>query len=182
MVHAGSRYENPRTGTSLTVLELADEVFRAEREMPAGTGRAGAHLHLDFTQIFEVTKGIARIEVDGRERDIGVGDRVEIGRGTGHKDAWNPSPDPTAYVITIRPVPYFVHVFVATYGDLLRRDRLNHQDELKPLQLFGILRAGRAQSYAAKPSIRLQKLMLPLGAAVGRLVGDRPIVPPPPSR
>jgi hypothetical protein len=57
---------------------------------------------------------------------------------------------------------------------LFERGQLDEQDRFPQLQLFVILRATNARSYAAGPPLALQRAMLPLLAALGRLKGYKP--------
>ena len=60
------------------------------------------------------------------------------------------------------------------YSHLLVRDELDDQDEFPALQLFVILNATKAKSYAANFPIALQKATLRLLGAIGRIRGYRP--------
>ena len=68
-----------------------------------------------------------------------------------------------------------MEVFVRTLGDLMARDALNDQGEFTNLQLFGVLRAGRADSWQAGPPVWLQRPVVAAGAALARLRGQRPV-------
>jgi hypothetical protein len=68
----------------------------------------------------------------------------------------------------------FIGGFMNAYAHLLARDELDDQDEFPDLQLFVILNATKAESYAAKLPVRLQRATLPLLAAIGRMRGYRP--------
>jgi hypothetical protein len=174
MAQTGDVYENPRTGTRLEVLELSSHRLRFERRYPPGTGRADPHLHLDFTQGWEVASGTATIAVDGDVRRLQPGDSVDIATGTRHQDPYNEGTEPLVVRWRIEPVTEFIHGFLNAYVHLLVRDELNEQDEFPMLQLFVILRATKAQSYAANLPIALQRLTLPLLAAAGRMRGFKP--------
>jgi hypothetical protein len=107
-------------------------------------------------------------------RRLQPGDRLEIAAGTRHQDPYNEAAEPLVVRWTIEPVTEFIRGFLDAYAHLLARDELNDQDEFPMLQLFVILRATRAQSYAANLPIGLQRVSLPLLAAIGQLRGYRP--------
>jgi mannose-6-phosphate isomerase-like protein (cupin superfamily) len=174
LAQTGDIYENPQSGTRLEILELSPDRLRFERRYPSGTGRADPHVHLDFTQGWEVGSGTATIAVDGEARRLQAGDGVEIAEGTRHQDPYNEGTEPLVVRWTIEPVTEFVHGFLNAYAHLLGRDELNDQDEFPMLQLFVILRSTGAQSFAADLPVGLQRLTLPLLAAVGRMRGYRP--------
>ena len=146
-----------------------------ERTLPAGTGRGQAHVHTDFAQTFEILEGDGMVSVDGEERPVAAGDRVEVARGVAHVDAWNERGGPMSFRMTIAPRPYFVEVYAANWARWLEEGRLNDQDELKPLQLFAILHATRAESYAAGPPIWVQRPFLAVAGRLGRL-RHRPVL------
>ena len=169
----GEVYSNPRSGTRVRIEELSAERLVFERRYPPGTGKADPHLHLDFTQRWDVLTGTATIAVDGERRPLGPGEGAEIERGTKHQDPYNEGDAELQVRWRIEPVTEFIEGFVNAYAHLLRRDRLNEQDEFPMLQLFVILRATHARSYAANLPIGLQKATLPLLAAIGRIRGYR---------
>jgi mannose-6-phosphate isomerase-like protein (cupin superfamily) len=175
MLAAGDEFTNPATGTRLRVLDAGADSFTYERVLPPGTGDAGPHVHLDFDESFEIVAGTARATLGGAERHISAGERFQVPRGTWHENPYNPGGDEVMVRGRFDPVTPLARTYVATYGQLLREGRLNDQDELKPLQLFAILRATRARSFGKGPPIALQRAMLPLLGGLGRLLGTRPV-------
>ena len=173
MVKQGDVYENPRTGTRVEIRELSPERLIFERRYPPGTGRAQAHLHLDFTQRWEVAAGAVTAAVDGEARRLEPGESMELPIGTKHQDPYNESQSEAVVRWRIEPVTAFIEAFMNTYAYLLREDRLNEQDEFPMLHLFVILSATAAQSYAANVPVGLQRATLPLLGAIGRLRGYR---------
>ena len=130
-------------------------------------------MHLDFVQGFDVLDGSAQVEVDGERREVGAGESLEIPKGTAHRDPWNEADTDLRVRFTFTPVPRFVEVYTERAGELVERDELNKQEDTPLLQLFVVLRATDGQSYGAGPPIGLQKLLLPLLAAIGRARGYR---------
>jgi mannose-6-phosphate isomerase-like protein (cupin superfamily) len=174
MLGTGSRYENPRTGGTLEVLEMTPELLRFERLYKPRTGRADPHLHLDFTHSWEVIAGRGRFELDGEERDLGPGESAEIELKRPHRDLFNPFEEEALARFEIRPCNRFVETFFETLVWLFERGRLDEQENFPQLQLFVILHATKAQSFAAGPPLALQRALLPAMAAAGRLRGYKP--------
>ena len=174
VIQAGESFENPRTGTRLEVRESSPERVIFDRHYPPHTGRADAHVHFDISQSWEVLEGRARAFVDGDVREVGAGDVIEIETAVPHQDIHNPYDAEARVRWTVEPVNDFVEAFADCYKHYLTRDELDEQDEFKPLQLFPILRATRAQSWLARMPIPLQKLIIPIGAGIGRLRGYKP--------
>ena len=175
MMAPGTAWRNPRTGASLTVVEHTPEQAVIERRMRPGTGRTDAHVHRDFEQWWEAVEGELTCAVDGAERRTRPGARVVVPAGTPHRDPYNESGQDLAFRLAVRPATPFAEVFVRTLGDLMERDALNDQGEFTNLQLFGVLRAGRADSWKDGLPVWLQRPVVAAGAAVGRLRGQRPV-------
>ena len=173
MLEARQEFRNPRNGAVARMIEVTPERAVLEREMPPGTGRADPHLHNDFHQRFEVVEGTASVTVDGDERTLAAGESLEIDRGVPHVDAYNASASRLVVRNVISPAPHFAHVYVASWGRALEAGRLNDQDEFTFLGLMTALAEAKGDSWAAGPPIALQRLLVPVGAAIGRRRGHR---------
>lgn len=173
VIQAGESFENPRTGTRLEVLESSPERVVFDRTYPPDSGRADPHLHFDLLQTWEVLSGRAKLVLDGMEREVGAGELVEVPKGVPHQDIHNPFEAELKVRWTVAPVNDFVEAFADCYTHYLARDKLNRQDEFRPLQLFPILHATKAQSWITSLPIWLQKPLIPIGALSGRLRGYR---------
>jgi len=174
MLPPGSSYENPRNGSRLTVHEMTPQRLRFERLYKPHTGMADAHLHLDFNHKWEVVSGRGRYELDGEAYELGPDESAGIQLGRAHRDLYNPFDEDALARFDLRPCNQFVETFFETLVWLFERGQLDEQERFPQLQLFVIPRATKARSYAAGPPFALQKAMLPLLAAFGRLRGYRP--------
>jgi len=173
VIKAGETFENPRTGTRLEFREWTPERVVFDRRYPPDTGRADAHVHFDVIQSWEVLSGEAKTVVDGEAREVKAADVVEIASGVPHQDIHNPYENESTVRWTVAPGNDFVEAFADCYTHYLTRDKLNSQDEFKPLQLFPILHATKAQSWIKSIPIPIQKLLIPVGAWTARLRGYR---------
>jgi mannose-6-phosphate isomerase-like protein (cupin superfamily) len=171
----GRTYENPRSGGRLTVLTHWEDGDGArlefERELPRRTGKAPPHVHLDFTQTFAIRSGRARAAVGRDRRNLGAGDELRLPPGTRHVDPWNDGDEPLVYRAAVEPVPEFIRAYADVYLEQFLAGRLNDQDELHPLQIAVLAQATDAQSYDVRLPRALQRPLLPLFAALGRLRG-----------
>jgi len=159
------------------VLEVTEDCAVVEREHGPGTGKTDRHVHLDFDQTFEVVEGTVRLQIgDEAERDVSAGETIRAPRGVAHRDPYNLGPGRARWRNSVSPVPRFVHIYFGSYGELLAADRLNAQEEFSFLQLMSVLRAGRSQSFATGPPIAVQKVLIPIAAALARARGIRPTV------
>jgi hypothetical protein len=158
------------------VIELSSERSVIERLLRPKSGKAQGHVHRDWTQGFEVVEGEAWIRV-GKEapRLLAAGDTVEIPPGVGHVDPWNESDAPTVTRNIVSPVTPLVHVVFATLGEALAAGRLDSQDSLTFFQMAGALHEARGDSWGEQPPVPIQRLVIPLVAAVARARGIRPV-------
>ena len=170
MVELDKTYRHPRNGAEVIVRRNDPDSYVFEAALPPKVGRARAHVHLDFEQDFHVVEGVARLSVDGEEREAVAGETVHVPRGTKHVDPWNAGPDRLVFRNAVTPNPPFIPAYGETIIARLVDGRLGDAGELAPLHLAVVLHATRGQSYAAGP-IALQRALLPLLAAIGRRRG-----------
>jgi mannose-6-phosphate isomerase-like protein (cupin superfamily) len=173
MPASGRTWKNPRTGAWLTWLPDGDDGL-LERVMKPHTGKADPHVHLDYVESFEIIKGTATIEVDGRTITAGPGERVELSPGTPHRNPYNASDGDLRLRHRASPGGTFVESFVSALGHHMENATVNGQGEFSDLQLFVVLHGTRARSYRAGIPVALQRLVIALGALVGRMRGLRP--------
>ena len=176
MLVSGQQWTSPDERSAVRVVELSSERAVIERVLRPGSGKAGAHLHRDWRHDFEAVDGELRVRV-GKEgpRLLAVGETVQVPRGVVHVDPWNESAAPAVVRNAVSPVSPAVHVIFATLGELLAAGRLDSQDGFTLLQLAAVLRAGRADSWGAQPPIAVQRVVIPVLAAIARARGVRPV-------
>jgi mannose-6-phosphate isomerase-like protein (cupin superfamily) len=174
MLEVGKRFESPRTGTWVKIAERSGGNLTFERGFAPETGRADPHLHEDLTQTWEALSGTGRIEIEGEEREFTQDDCVVIEPGTRHRDPWNPGGEALHARAIFEPVNHFIEAYGVAYVHHLAAGTLNDQDELPLLQILVIAKATDGRSYGAFPPVAIQKLSLPLLAAIGRLRGYEP--------
>lgn len=78
---------------SLEIVASTPEAFEAEASYRPGSSPAPAHFHPAQDERFEVLEGSITTRVDGEERELAAGERIEIGRGQVHQ-MWNPGAEP----------------------------------------------------------------------------------------
>ena len=82
--------------------------------MKPHTGKADAHVHLDYVESFEILAGTATIEVDGRTITAGAGERVELPPGTPHRNPYNAGDSDLRLRHRASPGGPFVEAFVSS--------------------------------------------------------------------
>jgi uncharacterized RmlC-like cupin family protein len=173
---AGQEWKSPDGLAAVRVIEMSSERSVMERLLRPRSGKADGHVHRDWAQRFEVVEGEARIRVGKEEpRLLVAGDTVEIPPGVGHVDPWNDSDAPTVTRNIVSPVTPLVHVVFATLGEALAAGRLDSQDSLTFSQMAGVLQEAHGDSWGEQPPIAIQRLVIPVVAAIARARGIRPV-------
>jgi mannose-6-phosphate isomerase-like protein (cupin superfamily) len=174
VLEIGKRYASPDGGTWIEIVERDGTTMKFERSFAPGTGRADPHLHEDLTQTWEALSGEGMIEVDDVEREFRTGDRVAVSPGMRHRDPWNVSGAELHVRGTFDPNNDFIEAYAEAYAHHLTEGSLNDQAELPLLQILVIAKATNGRSYGGSPPVAIQKAVLPLAAAFGRLRGYKP--------
>ena len=173
MPASGRSWTNPLTGAWVTWLPDGEDAV-LERVLKPHTGKADAHVHLDYVESFAIIAGTATIEIDGRVVTAGPGETVELPVGTGHRNPYNAGDSDLRLRHRASPGGPFVEAFVSALGHHMENGSVNKQGEFSNLQLFVVLHGTRAQSFRTGIPVAVQKPVLALGAFVGRLRGLRP--------
>jgi mannose-6-phosphate isomerase-like protein (cupin superfamily) len=167
-----ARWTNPQTGAWIAASRDGDD-YVMERLMKPHTGKADGHLHFDYVESFEVLDGTATLHVDGNRVSAGQGERIEVPPGTPHVNPYNETDADLRLRHRVAPGGAFAESFISALGHHMQNATVNDQGEFSDLQLFVVLHGTRAKSYRTGVPIWLQRLVLPLGAALGRARGLR---------
>ena len=167
-------YTNPRTGAWMRPLDSVGGDMSLERLMKPHSGKADAHVHLDFDERYEILEGTATVELAGRPIEAAVGETVEVPRRTPHRNPQNATGEDLRLRQTVSPGSKFAECFISALGHHMEHDTVNDEGEFPDLQLFVVLRATRARSYLAGPPVALQKPVIAAAAVLGRLRGYKP--------
>ncbi len=179
MIRAVFSYENPITHSRIIVLPTEAETngtgWLLEFHMVPHAGpEIPEHVHLTWTERFEIIAGRARYKLNGVQGTAEVGDTIVVPPGQYHIHPWNAGDTELVY----RQLNTFAHAspralhdvvgVFATAAGLAREGKIGKQGYPKnPLQLFAMLKTlNKYDGYDAKLPIRVQKL---LGTTVGSL-------------
>jgi mannose-6-phosphate isomerase-like protein (cupin superfamily) len=179
MIRAGFTIESPLTKSRTVVVEASEEtrgmgwllevhcVPHAQPDIPE-------HLHLTWTETFEIISGQAHYKLDGTQKTITAGESFVVLPGHLHIHPWNAGETEMIYRQKNRfnqaspeAVQDVLGVF-ATRADLAREGKVDSQGRPKnPLQLAVTLRIlNRHGGYDAHVPIFVQNL---IGGTLGRL-------------
>jgi mannose-6-phosphate isomerase-like protein (cupin superfamily) len=178
-ITAGFESTDPRTGTRL-------QVVKAEREMggrgwvlevtcPEGAPAAVVeHIHLTWTETFEIVEGEALYRVDKKDVALRPGESITTPPGSPHVHPWNVGKGPLVYRqindfggVSPGAADEVLGVFVTING-LARLGKTDAQGRPRnPLQLLASVRTlNKHEGYDAKIPIWLQRGM---SATLGRV-------------
>ena len=190
MIRAGFTFEDPITRTRTIVLPTEAEAtgtgWLLEFHVPPHTGPiVPEHVHLTWTETFEIISGSAAYTLNGVQGSATAGDTIVVPPRHFHIHPWNTG-EPELVVrqhnTFAQPSPRALHdvmgVF-ATLAGLTREGKVNKQGLPKnPLQFFAMLKTlNKYDGYDAKLPIRVQKLLSSTLGSLAEVLGYRATYP-----
>jgi quercetin dioxygenase-like cupin family protein len=174
MAYAGKIIENPKTRQRLTFLRTARETDGALLEFEVAAEVEGAalppHVHPEQEERIEVVAGAARIRIAAEERVLTAGEAASVPAGVTH--SWSCAGEQTRVRVAVAPAANAETLLETMYG-LSRDGKTNAKGMPKPLQMAVLAHAHRREMAFAGPPVALQRAVLAVLAAIGRLRGYR---------
>jgi mannose-6-phosphate isomerase-like protein (cupin superfamily) len=134
MAHQGQLISNPRTGQTMTFVELTEDVLRIDSVNPAGVEeREPLHIHPKQESGAEVSAGELVFEVEGVRQTVGAGDSITIPPGAVHR-FWNEGHKDAHSIQTFRPA-LKTATFFELFFQLAAEDKLDAKGMPHLLQL-----------------------------------------------
>ena len=180
MAKRGQTIENPVTGERITWLktaaDTAGEALEVELSLSAGASVAAEHRHVRQVEQFTVLAGSLRVSVEGRERDLSVGDELTIPAGVAHR--WhNLAPTEAQVRVTLRPALETETFFETLFG-LAREGKTNKKGVPDLPQIAVAYRdLGDSCPRMTRPPRVVQDVVFALMAPIGRMLGKRGVYP-----
>jgi mannose-6-phosphate isomerase-like protein (cupin superfamily) len=188
MIRAGFTFEHPITKTRTVVLESDAEtngmgwLLEVTRYSRLGSD-LGEHLHLTWTETFEIIKGTAKYKLDGNEKIAQAGESFVVEHGHFHIHPWNANDEELVYRQRDRfdkPSPAAVQdilgIFATRTG--MARDGIRPKGFAKLLfQSATIRTAIKHGNYVASPSMTLQNVLGSTLGLLGELLGYKAVHP-----
>ena len=188
MIRAGFTFEHPTTKTRTVVLESDAEtngmgwLLEVTRYSKLSSD-LGEHLHLTWTETFEILKGTAKYKLDGNERIAKAGESFVVEPGHFHVHPWNANDEELVYRQRDhfdKPSPDAVQdilgIFATRTG--MARDGIRYKGFAKLLfQSATIRTAVKHGNYVASPSMAMQNVIASTLGLLGELLGYKAVLP-----
>jgi mannose-6-phosphate isomerase-like protein (cupin superfamily) len=178
MIRKGDTLENPVTGEILifhrTSRDTGGEAVLVETIVRPDGFVAGAHVHPQQTERFEVLEGRLGLRVGDEELLVGPGDVLTVEPGTPHR-FWNAGRGEARFLCEVRPALQFESL-IETMFSLAAEGKTNRKGMPNPLRLAVIARSHFDTVQLPFPPTSLQRAALAIGAPLGRLLGYRATV------
>jgi hypothetical protein len=179
MIRAGFTIQNPTTGSRTVVIESDVETkgmgwVLEVHCVPRALSDVPEHLHLTWTENFEIISGSAHYKLNGVQKTANTGEKFVVLPGQLHIHPWNAGDTEMVYrqinkfdQPSSEAVQDVLGVF-ATRAGLAREGKVDKRGRPKnPLQLAVTLRTlNKYGGYDASVSVGVQNF---LGATLGRL-------------
>jgi mannose-6-phosphate isomerase-like protein (cupin superfamily) len=159
-------------GETVTIRSSSPELLEVEGRWAAGGKPPPAHYHPDQDEHFEVLEGTLTAKLDGEQRDIGVGETLDVPRRTAHQ-IWNRVDVDTRAIWQTRPALRTEDWF-RSIDRLFREGRVGKNGMPGPLA-FGVFLSEYRDVFrlASPPDLIARPLLVVLGL-FGRARGYRP--------
>ncbi|GAA4465519.1 hypothetical protein GCM10023189_46250 [Nibrella saemangeumensis] len=166
---------NPKTGQSIRFIQTSRDTRGRLLEMestynPHSTEPV-AHYHPQQDEAFTVLAGALTVRINGTLTALKAGDTLHIPKNTIHS-MWNNGDQPAVVNWQVRPA--LNTEFLLESGMRLASDGKTKADGTPPLlQAVVLVHQFRNEYRLAKPPYAVQRLLFPILAAIGRLLGYR---------
>jgi quercetin dioxygenase-like cupin family protein len=175
MAISGETIENPVTGQLLSFLvcgaDSDGQLFRAEGTFRPGGFAGVEHVHPNQDEHFEVLAGEAKFTVEGMERVLGAGEKIDVPAGTSHTFA-NAGDEEMRVVAEFRPAPDSTGRFYELYFGFAQEGRVNPKGVPGILDIALIWPLVSDHAVLATPPAWAQnalfRLLGPIARALGR--------------
>jgi quercetin dioxygenase-like cupin family protein len=178
MAETGQMITNPVTGERLrwhlTEADTGGRLVRAEIFVRPGGGVFVEHLHPESEERFEVLRGRMILERDGEPSVLVRGERARIPAGVPHR--WrNGSAEELHVIVDVVDPCGFEHMIEDAFA-AARAGRTDGKGRVKLLPGAAFLRSHARSTRPTSPPLRLQRLLVPPLALLGRVLGRRRLV------
>src|SRR6476620_12046998 len=175
MAKAGDELEHPVTGERLVWRRVArdtnGELVEGDLFARPGGHPAAAHVHPHQEERFGVLAGTIKLQVDGEETTLRVGEWAEVPVGRPHT-WWNDSQEDAHVLVQVAPA-LRMEMFFETFFGLAKDGKTNSKGLPNLLSMAVILREYRDEVRLARPPAVVQNAVFGHLAVLGRRLGYR---------
>lgn len=140
--------------------------------LPVGARPPGVHRHPHQDEQVTVVSGRIRARIGNEEREYGPGETVLLPRGVWH-DFWVVGDGPAENIVRATPA-LGIELLVGTLAGLATEGKTDKKGRPRPLQGAVLGQFFWEVAHFKTPPPAVQKVLLPLLAAIGRRRGLRP--------
>jgi mannose-6-phosphate isomerase-like protein (cupin superfamily) len=179
MVKQDVPLNNSLTGEQVVFRKTAkgvrDQAVEFDQFLPPGRGQTAEHVHLEQFESFKIISGTAVYSIDGVAGTAGPGETVNIPSKAVHVNPRNVSNEILHLYRVVDPGGG-IEIFYETIFGLASDGKTNENSFPNPLQLAVMFQAldGSTYFFPRQVPIWLQKPVLLILAAIGRLAGFKP--------
>src|SRR6478752_1404025 len=175
MAKAGDELEHPVTGERLVWRRVARDtngkLVEGDLFARPGGHPAAAHVHPHQEERFGVLAGTIKLQVDGEETTLRVGEWAEVPVGRPHT-WWNDSQEDAHVLVQVAPA-LRMEMFFETFFGLAKDGKTNSKGLPNLLSMAVILREYRDEVRVARPPAFVQGAVFGPLALLGRTLGYR---------
>jgi quercetin dioxygenase-like cupin family protein len=176
MIPLGTVIDSPQTGERMIFRSTADssggELFQAELIVQAGSYVVRSHVHPSQEERFVVLEGRYGWRIGDQSSIAGPGETLICPIGVPHSQ-WNAGDVPMRIYYEHRPALTSSEVFFETQFGLSREGKLAPSGDIPMPQAAVLLAEVGDFIRPEKPPFRVQDLVFPPAALIGRLLGYR---------
>jgi hypothetical protein len=188
MIRAGFTFEHPKTQTRTVVLESDVEtngmgwLLEVTRHSRLGSD-LGEHLHLTWTETFEIINGTAKYKLAGIEKIAKAGESFVVEPNHFHIHPWNATEEELVYRQRDRfaqsnpaAVQDILGIFATRTG--MARDGIRLKGFARLLQQSATIRTAiKHGNYVASPSMAMQRVLGSTLGVLGEWLGYKAVHP-----
>lgn len=172
MARPGDELVNPISGDRVVFRSVERDLFEADFFVKTPRPYVLPHMHAIQTESFEIVAGHGKWQLNGVEYDLRPGDKVEVPPGVGHVNPWRVGEE--VLHLRQRNTPGLdFDVYFETPFKAAQRGKADRTGGIDQLHQAVILNQAQSKSYLTTMPIWVQRIVLPLLAAIGRIRGDR---------
>lgn len=167
---------NPVTGETYVATTRGSDTGGAYVEgkgfLPVGTRPPGVHRHPNQDELLTVVRGCVRARIGKEERELGPGEWALLPRGVWH-DFQVVGEEPAETIVRATPA-LGLEMILGTLVGLAVEGKVDSRGRPRPLQGAVIGRFYREVAEFKVPPPAVQRVVLPILAAIGKRRGLRP--------